>query len=313
MNKIRTSLFSILVLVLLLSTSVIYAAEGTPEIGSASQANCNFASGAYAAGGEFSADDLYEPATLESLEEAKALAVCLELVVLPASSGNFSGDDAYDLAATGTEEIGSASQALRRSYSFDVAAIGTAEIGNSSQALRRVYTYDVAAIGKEAMAPRVSLGDLRRIYSFDVAPVSADVNTFSANPELSVAQFTTDVAPMIAEINTFSANPELSVAQFTTDIAPVSLGDFRRGYSFDVAAIGTAEIGRASQANCNFASGAYAAGGEFSADDLYESATLESFEESKALAVCLESKALPVSAESFSGDDAYDPAAGGLG
>jgi hypothetical protein len=49
--------------------------------------------------------------------------------------------------------------------------------------------------------------------SIQCAEASAEINTFSANPELSVAQFTTDVSPASADINSFSANPELSVAQ----------------------------------------------------------------------------------------------------
>jgi hypothetical protein len=101
MNKIRTSLFSILVLVIVLSTTAAFAAEGSAEIGSVSQAHCSFTSEAYSASGEFSAENLSESATLESLEESAMLAVCLETLALPESTGNFSGDDAYDQAAGG--------------------------------------------------------------------------------------------------------------------------------------------------------------------------------------------------------------------
>jgi hypothetical protein len=101
MNKIRIPLFSILILVLLISATTAFAAEGGAEIGSSSQANCNLASTGYAAGGEFSADDLYEPASLESAEVSESLEVCLESLALPASSTGFSGDDAYDQAAGG--------------------------------------------------------------------------------------------------------------------------------------------------------------------------------------------------------------------
>ncbi|MFC2025879.1 hypothetical protein ACFLUC_01660 [Chloroflexota bacterium] len=109
MNKIHTTLFSTLALVLLLSTSIVYASEGTAEIGSASQAHCNFASSAYAGSGEFSAEPLIESATLESLEESATLAICLESQALSRSSGSFSGDDAYDVAAISAAEFGTSS------------------------------------------------------------------------------------------------------------------------------------------------------------------------------------------------------------
>jgi hypothetical protein len=55
------------------------------------------------------------------------------------------------------------------------------------------------------------------------APVSAEINSFSANPELSNAQRYTDAKAKRAEIGgSLSDNPELSVAQFTTDVSPVS-------------------------------------------------------------------------------------------
>jgi len=59
--------------------------------------------------------------------------------------------------------------------------------------------------------------------SFPCAEASAEINSFSANPELSVAQFTTDVSPVSAETNTLSANP-LSwwTPQIYADVSPVS-------------------------------------------------------------------------------------------
>jgi hypothetical protein len=55
------------------------------------------------------------------------------------------------------------------------------------------------------------------------AEASAEINSFSANPELSVAQFTTDVSPVSAEIYTFPANPlSFWSPQIYADVAPVS-------------------------------------------------------------------------------------------
>ena len=43
MNKIRSSLFSIVILVIILTTSVVYASDGATEIGRTSQSHCYFA------------------------------------------------------------------------------------------------------------------------------------------------------------------------------------------------------------------------------------------------------------------------------
>ena len=101
MNKLRISLFSVLILVLLLSTSVAYASSGASGLRGANLTHCNFASTEYALVGEFSAEDVFESATLASLEEAKTLAICLDYLALPERTGSFSGDDAYDPAAGG--------------------------------------------------------------------------------------------------------------------------------------------------------------------------------------------------------------------
>lgn len=87
MNKIRTSLFSILILVLLLTNSVVYAAGGVGEIGSASQSHCSLASVEYAVGSDFSADDFYDPAALASIEDVRTLDPCLA-VSTPSESAN---------------------------------------------------------------------------------------------------------------------------------------------------------------------------------------------------------------------------------
>ena len=50
MNKIRTSLFSIVILVIILTTSAVYASDGTTEIGRTSQSHCYFAYGSLANG-----------------------------------------------------------------------------------------------------------------------------------------------------------------------------------------------------------------------------------------------------------------------
>ena len=54
------------------------------------------------------------------------------------------------------------------------------------------------------------------------AEASAEINSFSASPELSVAQRYADISFESAEINSFSANPELMVAQRYAVAAPVS-------------------------------------------------------------------------------------------
>ena len=51
------------------------------------------------------------------------------------------------------------------------------------------------------------------------APVRAEINTFSANPELSVALRYAVAAPVGSETKIFSANPELMVAQCYTKAA----------------------------------------------------------------------------------------------
>ena len=177
MSKIRTTLFSTLVLVLLLSTSIVYASEGTTDIGSASQAHCNFASSAYAGSGEFSAEPLIESATLESLEESATLAICLESLALSGSSGGFSGDDAYDVAAISAAEV-------------DLVEV------NASR------TWEIDA--EDFAAAREAAGPLSQSYT------AAEIAK-SSNPELSVAQFNTDVAPVSSDANAafLAANPEV--------------------------------------------------------------------------------------------------------
>jgi hypothetical protein len=85
-----------------------------------------------------------------------------------------------------------------------------------------VLTNSVNFSGDDLYDSAASLSGSDVAISIQCAEASAEINTFSANPELSVAQFTTDVSPASAEINTFSANPELMVAQRYAVAAPVS-------------------------------------------------------------------------------------------
>ena len=72
-------------------------------------------------------------------------------------------------------------------------------------------------------AASLSSSEVDHVISFPCAEASAEINSFSANPELSVAQFTTDVSPVSAEIYTFPANPlSFWSPQIYADVAPAS-------------------------------------------------------------------------------------------
>jgi hypothetical protein len=115
--------------------------------------------------------------------------------------------------AAGSEDVKGVNLSNCENYKFD-------------QTISRSYSYDTyddyGASLSGSEVDHVTSFPWEVAISFPCAEASVEINSFSANPELSVAQFTTDVSPVSAEINSFSANPELSVAQFTTDVSPAS-------------------------------------------------------------------------------------------
>ena len=132
--------------------------------------------------------------------------------------------------AAGSEDVKGVNLSNCENYKFD-------------QTISRSYSYDTyddyGASLSGSEVDHVTSFPWEVAISFPCAEASVEINSFSANPELSVAQFTTDVSPVSAEFSTFSANPELSVDVVayewtryfgygpleilnTTDVAPVS-------------------------------------------------------------------------------------------
>jgi len=141
--------------------------------------------------------------------------------------------------------------------------------------------YDSAASLSSSEVDHVISFPWEVAISFPCAEASAEINSFSANPELSVAQFTTDVSPVSAEINTFSANPELMVAQRYAEAMAKPEDSETNNFP------ASSEL-------------AWVHGG-FSGDDAYDPAVTDVPGSSEAL-----------SGGSFSGDDNYDLAAGAV-
>ena len=139
------------------------------------------------------------------------------------------------------------------------------------------------------------------------AEASADINSFSANPELSVAQFSAVAAPVSAETNTSSANPELSIAQRYAVSAPASaeINTFSANPELMVAQryaeAAAKSVGSETHNNLSASPELAWVHGSFSGDDAYDPSVLDVPGSSEAL-----------SGGSFSGDDDYDLSAGAV-